>query len=76
MSHFADIESTFKNFQSRYGWTPEETGENFLSIITCLEWELNYKRPPEIWDEDRQRMVRDYAKEEELELDAAIKRFR
>jgi hypothetical protein len=76
MSHMADLQSTFERFQKMYKWSPETTAENFLEVIGCLEWELDYKKPPEIWNDATQRMQPDYQKEAELELREAVKLFK
>ena len=48
MSQLADITSTFQGFQKKYGWTTEETAQNFLEVLDDLEWELDWSEPPRL----------------------------
>ena len=70
MSQLADITSTFQGFQKTYGWTTEETAQNFLEVINDLEWELDWSDPPMLPDGRI-----DYVKSMQRELDLAKKYF-
>lgn len=52
MSMLDNVRQSFLIFQDKYQWSPEETIENFLRILSDLGWDIldDYKGDEEDWE--------------------------